>query len=287
MAGKTRGIVFDIERFAITDGPGIRTTVFLKGCPLRCAWCQNPEGMNRTPELLYYEHLCAFCGHCAAVCVRGVHEVSGRVHALARERCIACGACAGECPTDALAVAGREMTVAGVMDVVLRDRTFYERSRGGVTLSGGEAMAQPEFAAGILSASKAGGLHTAVDTAGLVPWSAFETVLPLVDLFLFDVKDTDPARHLEMTGAPLGPILENLRRLDAAGAFTLIRAPIVPGINDSPSHMEALALLRQSLANCSGLEILRWHRLGLPKWRALGRAAREFPRAGDVPVARS
>ena len=277
-----KGAVFDIERFAIYDGPGIRTTVFFKGCPLRCGWCQNPEGMNPHPEILYYEHLCANCGRCAEVCPNHAHRFAQDRHAFTRERCKACGLCARECAAAALRLAGREVTVGEVMEVVLRDRAFYEKSGGGLTLSGGEPMAQPEFAEALLSAARAEGLHTAVDTSGFAPWESFERIRPLVDLFLYDVKDTDESRHLEYTGVPLAPILDNLRRLNAAGARILIRAVMVPGVNDGPSHVGKLSRLAESLANCAGIDTLQWHNLGLAKWRALGKGdiARDFSRRG-------
>ena len=268
-----RGIIFDIERFAITDGPGIRTTVFFKGCPLRCAWCQNPEGMSPRPELLFHEHLCVHCGRCAVACPTGVHEVTSGGHVLYRERCAATGLCARECPAHALELAGHAVTATEVMEVVLRDDAFYRKSGGGITLSGGEPMMQPEFAKALLTSARERRLHTAVDTSGFAPWEAFEEILGLVDLFLYDVKDTDDRRHKEHTGVEFAPILDNLRRLDAAGAKILLRCIIVPGVNDDKRHLDRLAEIRRTIRRVIGIETLQYHSLGLPKWRALGKAA--------------
>jgi len=271
-----KGIIFDVERFAIYDGPGIRTTVFFKGCPMRCAWCQNPEGMSPEQEVLFREHLCVLCGRCVAACLHGAHEVLGRSHVFHRERCQAARLCALACPTGALAVAGREATVDEVMETVLRDRVFYEKSGGGITLSGGEALMQAGFAKALLAAARSQGLHTALDTCGFLPWAAFQGVLELVDLFLYDVKDTDPARHRQNTGADLDLILDNLRRLDAAGAKIRIRSIIVPGVNDTIEHFEMLSEIERSLRGLEKMEILPYHGLGLPKWKALGRNAPNF-----------
>ncbi len=274
--GDESGIVFDVERFAIHDGPGIRTTVFFKGCPLSCAWCQNPESMSARPELLFHEHLCVSCGRCVEACESGAHVIEGRTHAFRRELCRACGACADGCPTHALELAGRWVTVAEVMEEVLRDRAFYERSGGGMTLSGGEPMAQPDFARALLEAARREGLRTALDTSGCAPWPAYEEMLPLVDLFLFDLKDTDAARCREYTGADLEAVLANLGRLDAAGARIRLRCVVVPGVNDTPAHREAVERIAAPLAALEGIDYLPYHSLGLAKWRALGRVGRDF-----------
>jgi pyruvate formate lyase activating enzyme len=271
-----RGVVFDVERFAITDGPGIRTTVFLKGCPLRCAWCQNPEGMSARPEVLYFEHLCGGCRACVGVCEKEAHVFEGTKHVFRRDRCTACGRCAEACPAEALSLSGREMSVDDVMGVVLRDRAFYERSGGGMTLSGGEPMSQPRFAEALLAAAREEGLSTALDTSGVAQWSDYEAVLPLVDLFLFDVKDTDAARHREYTGVDPAAILDSLRRLDEAGAAIRIRCVIVPGVNDAPEHIARAREMARSLKRCAGIDVLRYHALGHGKWRALGREPKEF-----------
>lgn len=278
--GHPKGIIFDIKRFAIHDGPGIRTTVFFKGCPLRCAWCQNPEGMNPQPETLYYEHLCTGCGACLEACPTVAHTIEDGQHAFNRDLCTADGLCAKACRSDALRLAGREVRVDEVLEAVLRDKVFYETSGGGVTLSGGEPLMQGEFAAALLAAAKASGLHTALDTSGFASWEEFERVLPLVDLFLYDIKDTDEHRHLRYTGVELDGILNNLKSLDAAGAKILLRCPIVPGVNHTEEHIGRLAELAGSLSGIVGMERLAYHTLGLAKWRALGRgpSATDFSR---------
>lgn len=267
-----RGIVFDIKRFAIHDGPGIRTTVFLKGCPLACAWCHNPEGIAAAPQIAYDAHTCIGCARCAAVCPGGCHSVSGAGHLYERSRCTSCGRCAEACPTEALRLIGREMSTAEVLDVVLRDRAFYATSGGGITVSGGEPLAQPQFARAVLAAARADGLHTCLDTSGFVLWEHLESVLPLVDLFLWDVKDTDAARHRANTGVDLELILDNLRRLDRAGANLMLRCPMVPGVNDSEEDAGALADLWYSLESRPPVELLPYHRMGEGKRATIGEA---------------
>jgi len=268
-SGNNTGIIFDIERFAIHDGPGIRTVVFFKGCTLRCKWCQNPEGISPKPELLYREGLCIGCGKCAA-CRHDVHAFSDAEHRVEHYRCAVCGTCAVACPTQALAISGRASTAEEALKIVLRDRIYYSLSAGGLTLSGGEPLIQPHFARALLEAAKAEGLHTAVETAGSVPWSAFEAVADSVDLFLYDLKDTDRSRHKLNTGGDLQTILGNLRRLDSLGKGTWLRCPIIPGVNDTPEHRKKVAEIRNSLSHCEKLEMIPYHRLGHAKWLALG-----------------
>jgi len=272
-AAQPEGVIFDVKRFAIHDGPGIRTTVFLKGCPLRCLWCQNPEGISPSIELAYDPRQCIGCGACAAACPEGAHTIVGGQHVYERSLCRACGECTRRCPTEALRLVGRRVPVGEVLEIVLRDRIFYEKSGGGVTLSGGEAMAQPEFARAVLAAARAEGLHTCVDTSGHVPWEHFECVLPMVDIFLYDVKDTDPERHRANTSGELGLVLDNLARLDAAGARLHLRYPVIPGINDGTADMRELAGLWGTLWSRPPVELLPYHRLGEGKRSSLGRPA--------------
>jgi len=265
------GSIFDIQRFSIHDGPGIRTTVFLKGCTLRCLWCHNPEGIRPEPQLSFLPERCIGCGYCARVCPNDAHRMDPeRGHVLDRGRCTVCGACAEECYAGALELVGREATPRDVLDVVLRDRTFYETSGGGLTLSGGEPLMQVDFAEALLRAAKEAGLHCAVETCGHVGFDRFERLLPFVDLFLYDVKETDPARHADFTGASNDAILANLRALHERGASVLVRLPIVPGLNDRPDHFRAIAGLARELPGLLGFEVMPYHRLGTGKRERFG-----------------
>jgi len=272
-----RGRVFNIQRFSIHDGPGIRTTVFLKGCPLECLWCHNPEGISARAQLSYDARKCVGCGRCVDVCPRGAHSMRDGAHALDRALCDGCGACAEACPAGALELVGSEVSVDDVMAEVMRDAAFYETSGGGMTLSGGEPLAQPEFAEGLLARAKAEGLHTCLDTSGHAPWDAFERVAGLVDLFLFDCKATGPGRHEELTGVTNELILKNLRRLHAEGARIRLRCPLVPGVNDAPEHLDGVARLAEGLPNIEGLEILPYHALATAKRPRIGLAPVDLP----------
>lgn len=269
--GAIQGTIFDIKRFAIHDGPGIRTTVFLKGCPLHCLWCHNPEGISRQPELVFTPQKCIGCGHCIEVCPEGVHQFVDGQHLVARERCLACGDCAEGCYAGALQMAGCQVTVAEVMDEVLRDRPFYQTSGGGITLSGGEPLAQYRFCRALLQAAKAEGVHTALDTSGFAPWRHLEGLLPSLNLTLYDLKHMDRDRHIALTGVPNEQILDNLRRLDAAGQALWIRIPLVVGQNDEESNYHALGQFLSRLKHIERIEILRYHRLAGSKYVRLGR----------------
>lgn len=265
-----RGRIFEIQRFCIDDGPGIRTTVFLKGCPLSCLWCHNPEGVGGESVLFFQPDKCIGCGYCVRVCQNDAHRITAEGHLLNRARCVACGACAVECYAGALELVGREVTVAEVLDEVVRDEAFYRTSGGGMTLSGGEPLLQIDFADALLSEAQRRGLHCCVETAGFLPQDRFARVLSKVDLFLYDLKETDPERHRKYTGQSSDRILANLRFLHQEGASILLRLPVIPGLNDRSDHFAAVADLCHSLPNLTGVQIMPYHPLGTSKLERLG-----------------
>ncbi len=267
---QTSGIIFDIKGFAIHDGPGIRTTVFLKGCPLRCEWCHNPESQSLAPVLAQFKRNCIGCGKCLSRCPHGALSAGEDGIVIDRARCQGCGTCAETCYAEALVLRGQRMTVAEVIAEVLKDRPFYENSGGGMTLSGGEPLFQPDFAIGLLRAAKAEGLHTCLDTSGLVAPEVLEAALEHVDLVLYDLKTTDQARHSRHTGCDNRQILENLRRVTSNGQAVKLRMPLVPGFNDRAEDMEAAARFIAGLKHAPPLEVLPYHKLGEGKYGALG-----------------
>lgn len=263
------GIVSDLQHFSTGDGPGIRTTVFLKGCNLHCEWCHNPETIPARPVLLYYEHLCTLCGTCQRACPYRIHTVDTSRHLINRQLCIACGACAAACPSCALKICGEEKQLSEVMDFILTDVDFYRSSGGGVTISGGEPMLQAEFTSSIASECKKHGLHVIVDTAGNVDFSTFGHVVPFTDLFYVDLKGATEADYQGKTGGRLTMVLENITKLRALGCAVVARIPIIPGYNDSLDYCSKMADLLEK-TDCHHVHLLPFHRLGSSKYRALG-----------------
>lgn len=258
------GSVFNIQRFSIHDGPGIRTTVFFKGCPARCLWCHNPESQAGTPELMVSERRCIGCGACRKICPEAVS--TGRTPA-----CTSCGSCIDICPTGARELVGRLMTPEGVLGELERDRVFFEQSGGGVTLSGGEPLAQYSFLVDILNRCRQIGFSTTLDTCGFAPTSQLLAIAPLVDLFLYDIKLMDEDRHLAMTGLSNRPIRDNLRALGAIHPNIWLRIPIVPGLTDDPDDLLSAARLAGSVPGVRQVHMLPYHRTGASKCRRLGR----------------
>jgi len=255
-------IIFDIQRNSFVDGPGVRTTVFFKGCNLRCLWCHNPESQSCAAQMLFYRDKCINCGKCKEVCKE--------------ESCTLCGKCTLYCPVDARKVCGKAYTADAVLYEVLQDEPYYDRSGGGVTFSGGECMLQIDFLAEILEKCSQNGIHTAVDTAGCVPFESFERILPFTDLFLYDVKIFDGHKHKRYTGADNTLILENLKKLCRAGANIIVRIPVIPGVNDTKKDMMQIKAFLSSCGRIEKVELLPYHVLGEHKYAALGRETAKF-----------
>jgi pyruvate formate lyase activating enzyme len=271
---ETTGVVFNIQRFSLHDGPGIRTTVFLKGCPLRCAWCSNPESLRREPEIITRNVKCIRCGKCVEACPEQAIAIVESTRIIQWEKCSNRMKCAEVCPSGAIEAVGKSMTVAEVMDPVGRDRGFYQHSGGGMTVSGGEPLVQWRFTLELLRAARGTGLHTAVDTTGYCDWEVLDEVLNFTDLVLYDVKHPNSARHREGTGVPNDRILDNLRRAVAkSGLKVWVRYPVIPQFNDAEEVLEELCQLVLSLKpGVEKISLLPYHRFGELKYAATGKA---------------
>ena len=265
-----QGLIFNVQHFSLNDGPGIRTVIFLKGCPLNCAWCHNPESKASKPQLFFYAQKCLNCRACVAVCPQGVHSFDeDGAHAMARERCNGCGACTAACSYGALESVGRLWTVDEVLREIAKDDLFFGDD-GGVTLSGGEPFYQADFLFSLLCALKAKGYSVCVETSGFTASEDLQRCAPYVDCFLYDCKATDADTHKRYVGVDNAPILHNLRLLDALGAKVVLRCPIIPHVNDRDEHFRAIAKLAETHSCIQSVELLPYHPMGLGKCGQLG-----------------
>ncbi len=277
------GWIWDIQRYALHDGPGIRSLVFFKGCPLRCRWCCNPESHQRRPAIAWLAANCLGCDLCRAVCPAGAVQVVDGERRIDDQRCDLCGRCVARCPGGALTQLGRETTVEAVLAEVTRDGIFYQRSGGGLTLSGGEPTAQPAFARELLRRYKLEeyGPHAAVETCGYAPWEDLAAVLEYADLVLYDLKIMDPERHRQATGVDNARILANAVRVARAGPLLVIRLPLIPGYTDDEANVRAVAHFARELPGVDEIHLLPYHRLGEQKYTRLGRP---YPLHGTAPL---
>lgn len=263
------GYVFNIQKFCTNDGPGIRTAVFLKGCPLNCMWCHNPESKKKSPELSYNSDKCTLCGACGESCTHGVHSFEGGAHILKRGECIMCGKCEEACAAGALEIIGRKMSAKEVIKEVLKDKPFY-RNEGGVTISGGEPFYQFDFLMSLLKLAKENGINTCVETSGFTSNKNIMEASKLIDLFLYDYKLSDTKKHKFYTGVPNEGIINNLTSIDEAGKKIILRCPIIPGVNDDYEHIRGISSIANSLKCLVRIELMAYHSLGESKARNTG-----------------
>jgi pyruvate formate lyase activating enzyme len=269
-----KGMVFDVEKYAIHDGPGIRTSVFFKGCPLRCRWCHNPEGQSSKLELIHRKSRCIDCGECVKNCSREALSLVGQHISVDRGKCVLCGKCSQVCPSDALSIVGKEMDAEEVMKEIEKDMIFYDESEGGVTFSGGEPLLQPDFLNSLLDKCKERGIHTTVDTCGFASYDIIDRIRGKVDLFLYDIKIMDDAKHRKYTRVSNKLILGNLKKLAQNGSSLVISFPIIPGINDDGENVTRTARFIRSLPSIEQVNLLPYHRAAIEKYKNLGKPYR-------------
>jgi len=265
------GLIFDIRRFSIHDGPGIRTTVFLKGCPLSCWWCHNPESQSPGPELWLRSGRCIRCGECVKACREGAITLQEDAYVTDLERCNLCGACLEVCTTEARQIVGKQMSVAQVLAEIERDIPFYDESNGGITISGGEPLQQRKFLLALLKSCQEKDIHTVLDTCGYASWKTLDALRPYVDIFLYDLKLIDDSRHRQFTGVSNRLILQNLRRLLQAGHAVVLRVPVIPGVTDGEDDLRQLGSFISGLPGSPRVELLPYHRAAMGKYERLNR----------------
>ncbi|MEH0018377.1 MAG: glycyl-radical enzyme activating protein [Desulfobacter sp.] len=272
-----KGRIIDIQHFSLHDGPGTRTTVFFKGCPLRCDWCANPDSQARALELVYSDIRCVGCGACVDACAEGLIRLEDTVR-ISREACTGCGACVDACPGGAMRFSGYDISLNDVLEEIEKERNVYRNSGGGVTLSGGEPLAQPDFARAILEKCRKWGIHTAIETAGYVPYDTLARVSAVTDLIYFDVKSVNPVSHLRHTRVENPRILTNLKKISRTRPGSIIvRAPLIPGLNDTDHDLKSLGEFIVNETSVTRVELLNYHNLGLHKYAGLGRSCALAP----------
>lgn len=279
-----RGCIWDIKKYALHDGPGIRTTVFLKGCPMRCLWCCNPESQDANPEIIWIGENCIRCNLCLEICpAQAISEENNKGKTVDAEKCDLCGLCVSRCPGEALKLVGRLMSVDEILREVVKDEVFFYRTKGGLTLSGGEPLAQPDFAYELLRQYKTEehGLHTAIETSGYADWAIINRILEYTDLILFDIKHMDSTQHMRLTGVDNKLILQNARRIASSSKQLIIRFPIIPGCNDNEKNVDSTAAFVRELSGVEEIDILPYHRLGEPKYARMGK---EYTLSGQQSV---
>lgn len=264
-------LVLDIQKCSIHDGPGLRTTVFLKGCPLRCAWCHNPESQRFEKQLRYFREKCQSCRQCEQACEQQVHHIyeDGK-HTVDFEKCIQCGKCMTVCKAKALQFVGQEMSVEQVMEVIREDVAFYKRSKGGVTITGGEPLSHPEFVSELLRCCKEEGIHTCIETSGVGRREALEQIAPYVDLFLVDYKLTDDVKHREYVGCSNKQVVQTLDDLEARHKTVILRCPIIPNVNDDEVHLSGIAAIKAHYQMIDKVELMAYHNIGISKAHQIG-----------------